>query len=405
MQVITRLNLGGPAQEAILLSGHRLDPDRYDVLLVHGHLAPGEESMADFAESEGARVRYLPSLRQPISPFHEGAAMAGLVRIARDFRPQLVHTHTAKAGFLGRLGAFVAVRPRPALVHTFHGHVLEGYFGTVKSGLYRGLERRLARASDCLIAVSRATVDDLVRLGVAPREKFRIIHLGIDLEPFARQPQARGLDLRSEVGVASDELLLTYVGRLVPIKRIDVLLRGMARAKREGAALKLAIVGDGELRPELKHLASELGITPDVSFLGYRRDLTRIAAATDVAVISSDNEGTPVSLIEAAAAARPAVATDVGGVAEVVTPATGILVPPASDEAIARAFLRLAADAGLRREMGRRAREHVLGRFAVDRLLGDIESLYGELLASSAGDGPSERGGRTGPGPESPSPE
>ena len=374
------MNLGGPAHQASLLSGRRFRPDRYETLLVHGRLAPGEESMADLAAAEGAETVYLPSLRQPVNPIHDTRALQELGSIARRFRPQLVHTHTAKAGFLGRAAALLAVHPRPVLVHTFHGHVLEGYFGPAKTRLYRGLERTLARCTDRVIGVSQMTVDDLVRLGIAPRQKFSVVRLGLDLEPFASIEQAAGADLRTELGFADDEVLLTFVGRIVPIKRLDLLLRAFARARAD-ANVHLAVVGDGETRPEFERLTTELGISEAVSFLGYRRDLPRIAAAADLAVLSSDNEGTPISLIEAGAAGRPAVATNVGGVAEVVTPESGLLVPPGEERALASAITTLAADAVLRRRMGQRAREQVVRRYSADRLISDLDSLYRELLA------------------------
>ena len=377
------MNLGGPAHQASLLSGRRLDPERYETLLVHGRTAPGEESMADRAQAEGAETVYLPSLRQPVSPLHDARALAQIRSIARRFRPHLVHTHTAKAGFLGRSAALLAFRPRPVLVHTFHGHVLEGYFGPAKTRLYRDLERALGRRTDRLIGVSRQTVDDLVRLGVGPPEKFSVIPLGLELEPYASLERDAGAELRAELGVADDQALLAFVGRIVPIKRVDLLLRSFARASEGGARAHLAIVGDGETRADFEGLAAELGVAPRVSFLGYRRDLTRIAAAADAAVLSSDNEGTPVWLIEAAAAGRPAIATDVGGTAEVLTPESGILVPPDDEIALAAAISRLAGDRELRRRMGTRAREHVLQRYSVERLLSDIDALYRELLQSA----------------------
>ena len=374
------MNLGGPAHQASYLSGRRFHPDRYETLLVHGRPAPGEESMADLAESEGAETIYLPSLRQPVNPLHDSRALAELGSIARRFRPDLVHTHTAKGGFLGRTAALLAVRPRPVLVHTFHGHVLEGYFGSAKTRLYRGLERTLARRTDRLIGVSRKTVEDLVRFGVAPREKFSVVPLGLDLGSFASLDRDAGAELRTQLGVPQDRMLLAFVGRIVPIKRVDLLLRAFARAQASRAAAHLAIVGDGETRAEFEHLAAELGVGSAVSFLGYRRDLTRIAAAADVAVLSSDNEGTPVWLIEAAAAGLPAIATDVGGTPDVVTPKSGVLVPPDNEVALAEAIDRLARDAKLRRRMGAAAQEHVLGRYTIERLLSDIDALYSDLL-------------------------
>src|SRR5215212_2073361 len=177
------MNVGGPAQHVSIVSG-RLDPARYDTLLVTGRVGPGEASADHLAAERGARVLTLPDLGPDIDPAADARALAQLVRVVRGFRPHVVHTHTAKAGFLGRLAAAVAVRPRPRIVHTYHGHVLEGYFGRPKTELYRGLERAAARVSDVLVGVSEATVDDLVRLRVAPRERFRVIPLGLELDAF-----------------------------------------------------------------------------------------------------------------------------------------------------------------------------------------------------------------------------
>ncbi len=337
--------------------------------------------MADLAEQEGAETRFVSHLGQPISPVRDPLALGQLVRIVRRFKPHVVHTHTAKAGFVGRAAA-LALQPRPAIVHTYHGHVLEGYFGPRKAALYRGLERRMARVSDCLIGVSDRTVDDLVRLGVAPRDRFRVLPLGMSLHPFADADATAGRELRRELGVDDDQVLLTFVGRLVPIKRVELLLRAVAHARREGAPVQLAVIGDGTERPALQSLARELGIGEAVHFLGYRRDLPRIAAAADLAVLSSDNEGTPVSLIEAAAAGTPAVATDVGGVAEVVAPETGILVPPGDELAFARALVDIVNEPELRQAMGERARERALRRYSIDRLLQAIAELYEELVSA-----------------------
>jgi glycosyltransferase involved in cell wall biosynthesis len=363
-----------------LLSGRRLDPARFETILVHGSLAAGERSMADLAEREGARMMTVPKLVQPPRPHLDAVAFARVASIARRFRPDIVHTHTAKAGFVGRLAALAAVRPRPAIVHTYHGHVLEGYFGPTTERAYRSIEALLARRSDCLIGVSQATVDDLVRLGVAPSTKFRVVPLGLDLEPFARVEVAERSRLRAELGIGEDEVVATFVGRVVPIKRVDLLLRAAALARRR-VPLRLLVVGDGELRPRLEAQARELGIADVVSFLGYRRDLPAIATASDVAVLTSANEGTPVSLIEAAAVGRPAVATDVGGVAEVVTPETGLLVPSNDAEAFAAALVGLASDPELRARLGAGARERALRRYSASRLVADIEGLYEELVA------------------------
>jgi glycosyltransferase involved in cell wall biosynthesis len=381
LQVIGRLNMGGPAHIAALLSGRRFDPERYETLLLHGSLAPGEESLAVLAEEEGATMRFLPELRQPVQPVRDAEALARLIGLVRRFRPHVVHTHMAKAGFLGRQAA-LAVRPRPAIVHTYHGHVLEGYFGPAKARLYLEMERALARISDCLIGVSQATVDDLVRLGVAPRERFRVLPLGLDLDRLAELPGEWRAGSRSELGIGEGETLLVFVGRVVPIKRLDLLLDALARAREADPRLRLAIVGDGEERQQLERQAAELGIAGDVHFLGYRRELRPVLAAADLAVLSSDNEGTPVSLIEAAAAGLPAVATDVGGVHEVVGEDTGILVPQGDTAALAAAIVEMAADPARRKRYGEAARRHAIDSYGAKRLLTDTDQLYLKLIAA-----------------------
>jgi len=379
LQVIGRLNMGGPAHIAALLSGRRFDPDRYETLLVHGSLAPGEESLAGLAEEEGAAMHPLPELQQPVQPLRDATALAKLIRLVRGFRPHVVHTHTAKAGFLGRQAA-LALRPRPALVHTYHGHVLEGYFGAAKSRLYLEMERALARVSDCLIGVSQATVDDLVRLGVAPPSKFRVLPLGLDLDGLAELPGELRAASRAELGIGAGEILLVFVGRIVPIKRLDLLLAALAEAREADPRLRLAVVGDGDERSPLERQAAELGIAGDVLFLGYRRELRPVFAAADLAVLSSDNEGTPVSLIEAAAAGLPAVATDVGGVREVVSEATGILTPPNDATALAKAIAEMSLDPERRERSGSAARRHAIQSYGAKRLLTDVDTLYRELL-------------------------
>jgi glycosyltransferase involved in cell wall biosynthesis len=381
LRIIGRLNMGGPAHQAALLSGRRFYPERYETLLVHGTPAPGEASLAELAEEEGAAMHYVPELRQPVHPLYDSRALLKLIRVARAFKPDVVHTHTAKAGFLGRQAA-LAVRPRPAIVHTYHGHVLEGYFGAARARLYLELERALARVSDRLIGVSQATVDDLVRLGVAPPERFRVLPLGLDLDPLAEVDVASRPASRRELGIGAEEILLVFVGRVVPIKRLDLLLPALAQARESEPRLRLAVVGDGDERPRLERQAAELGIAADVLFLGYRRELRPIFAAADIAVLSSDNEGTPVSLIEAAAAGLPAVATDAGGVGEVVSTEMGILVPRGDVAALAGVMVEMAADPQRRERCGRAAQRRALGRYGAARLLSDIDALYRELAAA-----------------------
>src|SRR3954454_8177195 len=364
MRVIARLNMGGPAHHVGFLSG-LLDPARYESLLLHGQVGAGEASLSSTADRFGVRRETVPGLRPELRPPDDLRALLALIGWVRRFRPDIVHTHTAKAGLLGRLAAGLAGRPRPVIVHTYHGHVLEGYFGPLKNAFYRTLERLVGLASDALIGVSTATVDDLVRLRIAPRGKFRVVPIGLDLDPFMAATAADGAAFRAESGAGEETVLLTWVGRLVPIKRVDVLLRAVASSIGRGAAVRLAIVGDGELREELEAQTDALGIREAVWFAGYRADMVAVAAASDIAVLASDNEGTPVSLIEAAAAATPAVSTRVGGVADVVTPATGVLVDAGDHVALGEAIARLAQDRDERSRLGTAAQGHVGARYTV----------------------------------------
>jgi glycosyltransferase involved in cell wall biosynthesis len=372
LRVIARLNIGGPAYHVSLLSG-RLDPDRYETLLVAGRPGPGEGSFERLASHYGARLELLPSLSPAIDARADMRSLRALRSIVRSFRPHIVHTHTAKAGALGRSAALSVGRPRPLIVHTYHGHVLKGYFGPAVTAGYRAVERGLGRFSDRLVGVSQATVDELVLLGVAPPERFTVVPIGLELERF--------LSLDPRPDPASQEVAALYAGRLVPIKRVDVLLRALAHALAAGARVRLTVLGDGELRPALEALALELGIGDATSFLGYRDDVLPYLAEADMAVLSSANEGTPVALIEAAAAGRPLVGTDVGGVADVIAPGTGKLVESGDDVALGAVLAELAGDRKLRLEMGSRAREHVRERYSQERLLSDMDRLYQELLA------------------------
>ncbi len=378
LRIIARLNVGGPAHHVSILSG-RLDRARFETLLVAGRLGPSEGSMEDLVEHHGARMERIEALGPDLDAVADARALRALVATMRRFRPDLVHTHTAKAGTLGRLAARIAFPRRPAIVHTYHGHVLSGYFGPRKEAAFRQVERELARISDRLIGASNATVDELVQMRIAPREHFRVIPTGLDLEPFLALDGARDPAFRAEVGATDEELLVVFVARLVPIKRVDVLLDAVAHARATGAPLRLAVVGDGELRGALEEQARRLDLTTSVTFVGFRRDLPSIVAGADMAVLSSDNEATPVALIEAAAGGRPAIATDVGGVSDVVDP--GSLAAAGDSRALGDLLARAALDRSDLRRLGLEARERVRHAYGFPRLLRDIEALYDDVLA------------------------
>lgn len=374
--------MGGPALHVAYLSAG-LAERGYETTLVAGTLARGEESMAHVAEERGVQVVVVPDLSREIAPVHDLRAARELARLIRELRPQILHTHTAKAGAVGRLAASLARDARPPIVvHTFHGHVLRGYFGPVRSRLFRLLERRLARSSTALVAVSPEVRDDLVALGVAPREKFRIIRLGIELDRRVTAGENGRAELRRMMGIPPERFVVGWVGRMTAVKRMEDVLSAFQRLGAQGIDACLCLVGDGPDRPDAERKARRLGIMRRCLFLGYQDDVAPFFAAFDAFLLPSGNEGTPVTTIEALAGGRPVVATRVGGVPDVVRDGEdGFLVEPGAADELADRLARLAADPELRRRMGEAGRARVLERYSVQRLLGDMDSFYRELLA------------------------
>jgi glycosyltransferase involved in cell wall biosynthesis len=376
--VITRLNVGGPALHTTLLT-QRLDPARYDSLLASGVVGRDEGEYLALCGGPAERVVQVPSLVREVRPAADAVALVELVRLMRRIRPHVVHTHTAKAGVLGRLAARLA--RVPVVLHTYHGHVFEGYFAPWQARVFLAMERTVARWTDCLLAVSDRVRQDLLALGVGRPEQFRVVPLGLDLARFLGSDATRGA-LRSELALHPGTPLVGIVARLVHIKAHEVFLNAAARVAREVPDTHFVVVGDGERRAELEALAGALGLGSRVHFLGWRRDLDRLYPDLDVVGLTSRNEGSPVALIEAMAAGRPVVATSVGGVPDVVDDAvTGYLVPSGDAAAVARAVVELLTDPRRGDKMGQAGRERVLPRFAVGRLLADLDGLYQDLLS------------------------
>lgn len=388
MRVIARLNMGGPARHAALLDAglRRLG---YDTLLVYGTPGAAEGSLEHLVSEHGVPGRHVPALGPRINPLGDVRAFVEVLRILRDVEPDLVHTHTAKAGALGRVAATLhnatlPRRKRCRIVHTFHGHVLDGYFSPAGNALVRWAERALGLLSDRIVAISETQRRDLVeRFRVAPARKVTIVPLGLDLERLlALQPS---LDARLALGVEHGAFVVTFVGRFVPIKNVPLLLEAFALLARGVPCARLLLAGEGPLRPAIEARAHALGLERSVTFLGWRDDLAPVYAASDVVALTSRNEGTPVSLIEAMAAARPVVATAVGGVVDLVNDGrTGRLVAPDDAASFGAALLELARDPAGRGRLGEAARENVRLRFTAGRLVGDVDRLYGALLQPRA---------------------
>jgi len=381
LRVIARLNMGGPALHVAYLT-EGLRKRGYDTTLVAGSLARGEDSMAFVADARGVEIVRIDELGREISPLRDLMATIRLAKLIRKERPQILHTHTAKAGTVGRVAARLAGSRRPPIVvHTFHGHVLRGYFGPTRTLFFRLLERWLAAGTTALIAVSPQVRDDLVALGVARRERFVVIRLGIELDERVAPEQDGRADSRRYLGIPGDRFAVGWIGRMTAVKRTDDVLIAFKSLRDSGVDAVLCMIGDGPDRLQLEQRAHELGVARDTLFLGYQEDVAPFYAAFDALVLPSGNEGTPVTVIEALAAERPVVATRVGGVPDVVRDGEdGFLVEAGATDDLAERLGRLARDPVLRARMGKKGRERVLPRYAVDRLVDDVDELYRSLL-------------------------
>lgn len=378
-RVIARLNVGGPAQHVALLT-HRLGPPEFASLLISGRVPVTEGDMAYYAESLGVQPIYVEAMSRELSPLADLKALWSLYRLFRRERPDVVHTHTAKAGFVGRAAAWLA--GVPVIVHTFHGHVLRGYFGSLKTNVFRLLERTCAALSTCVLTVSELNRRELLELGVTRPDKMRVVELGLDLQRFADAPRFGGA-IRDGLGLSPETPLIGFCGRLVPIKQPDLFLTAAHLVRRERPDAQFVILGDGELREAMEAKTAELGETAGIHFLGWQQDTPPLLADLSLLVLTSANEGTPVAAIEAGAAGVPTVSTAVGGVPDVVRDGeTGWLVPDGDPEAVAEAILAALADPEETERRGRTAQAEFLTRFSVDRLAADTAALYRELLAA-----------------------
>ena len=410
LRIIARLNVGGPARHVVWLT-EGLKADGFDTLLVAGVVPPGEDDMSYVAAAAGVKPFTLPEMSREIS-VKDVLTIWKLFRLMRRERPDIVHTHTAKAGFVGRAAGLMYRRltqgaaRRCRFVHTYHGHVFHSYYGKFKTRLFLGIERFLARfATDRIVVISeqqRREITEVFRVG--RREQFAVIPLGIDLSAYASWRDRRSR-LRAELKLKDDDVLIGIVGRLTEIKNHRLFLAAAAWLKKIIASkVRFVIIGDGKLRRDLAEQAKSLGLDSEVSFLGRRNDPEDFYPALDIIALTSLNEGTPLTLIEAMANARPAVATSVGGVTDLLgapvpqsDPAAGyqlcrrgVSVASGDAEGFARGLARLIEDPRLRDDLGRTGLEFVSRSYAKERLLTDIAELYRDLMQVESVSRPAE---------------
>lgn len=388
LRIINRLNLGGPTFNAALLTRH-LAPE-FETLLVAGVKQDSEESSEYIVRDLGLSFLQLPEMQREINFSRDRAAYRRIRAIIREFRPDIVHTHAAKAGALGRLAAIH--EGVPAIVHTFHGHVFHSYFNPIKTRVFLGIERYLARRSSAIIAISERQRDELVHhYRVCAPEKARVIPLGFDLSRFREDQATKRAEFRKQHRLDSQTLAIGIIGRLAPVKNHRMFLQAASRIVHQAAQpVRFFLIGDGETREALRTLCHELGLShtylePDasstVTFAGWDREVDRSLAGLDIVCLTSFNEGTPVSLIEAQAAGKPIVSTAVGGIENVVIPdETAMLVPSNDTDAFTKALLELIRNDEKRHKMTEKGWEHVRERFHYTRLVRDMGVLYRTLL-------------------------
>lgn len=382
LHIITRMIKGG-AQDDTLLTVTMLNKDRYETHLVTGPSLGPEGEIESKARSMGVDVTVIPELVREISPIKDIIALYKLYRFIRKQRYDIVHTHSSKAGILGRIAAKLA--GVKMIVHTPHGHIFYGYYGKLLTQLFIWIERFAAMLTDRITVLTHIEIKERCDFAVGRRSQFVIIHSGVDLKPFLNVNIDR-LEKRKEFGLSGGDKVCISVGRLVPVKGHSYLISAMPKVLGTVPSAKLLLVGDGELRNELEEQTKREGVSKSVIFTGLRDDIPELLAMSDLFVLSSINEGMGKVLVEAMAVGLPVVATKVGGVpAVVVDGETGIIVPPKDPDAMARAIIRLLTDPDTSIKMGKAGRKRVYPDFSVETMIEKIENLYENLIQEKYG--------------------
>lgn len=395
VRIIARLNVGGPARHVVWLTSKLHEPE-FESTLIAGTVPPGEEDMSYFAVENGVEPIYLAELSRELSP-KDLISVVKIFRELRRLRPDIVHTHTAKAGAVGRTAAFLykyltfgtlVGRPRKVRkVHTFHGHVFHSYYGSFKTRIFILIEKLLAKTTDRIIVISEQQLDEIAgKFKIGRREQFVVIPLGIESIEMNVESKT---SLREEFSIPEDRLIAGFIGRLTEIKNLDLLLETASLCQKDAVPVHFAIVGDGHLRESLERRAAELNLT-DLSFAGNRKDIAPILSELDIFVLTSKNEGTPLSMIEAMAASVPVVSTAVGGVVDLAgrierhedgfeIAERAVLVSTFDPADLQKGLLYLLKNEKVRETLGLRTAQFVDERYSVTRLVSDVAQLYRDV--------------------------
>ncbi len=374
MRIIARMNVGGPAVQVSGLM-RNMNSSEFDHRLYTGFCADDEADYLNTVAKDVYAVR-IEGFGRRVSFGGDLRAFYTLVKEIRNFKPHVIHTHTAKAGFLGRIASILSFHPS-IRIHTFHGHLLNGYFGPLKRSLVVLAERILARLTHQILAVGEKVRQDLLLAGIGKPEKFGLMPPGLEI---GKLPNKK--DAISFFGFSEQTLQCAFIGRVTQIKRPDRFLDVVSESKKRGLAIEFFIAGDGELLQNCRERITREDLP--VKVLGWQNDMEQVLSASDIVILTSDNEGTPLSLIQAGMAELPVVTTRVGSVPEVVLDGITGIVTSLNVQQIADALEKLATSAELRVQMGNSARKFTLANFGVKRLVNDHEVLYKKLIANRA---------------------
>ena len=370
LRIIARMNVGGPAvQVSGLLRG--FDPEIFEQKLLTGYCAADE---ADYLEKVAVDVKTIriDGLGRSIKPRADLTALFAIIKEIRRFKPDVIHTHTAKAGVVGRLASILSGQ-RSIRVHTFHGHLLHGYFGARKTKLVILIEKFLALFTPQLLAVGKKVQDDLIAAGIGNSKKFAVMPPGLQLAHVPSKTEAR-----QELGLDQNEIYCAFIGRITQIKRPDRFLDVVSKVRSSGTKVHFVVAGAGELLQECQDRVAAENLP--VTFLGWREDIEVVLAAADFVILTSDNEGTPLCLIQAGMVGIPVIATNVGSTNEIVVDGkTGLLTDLSVDQ-LANAVTKVATDNDLQAQMGAAGKEYTMARYGVARLVKDHQDLYLRLL-------------------------
>lgn len=388
LRIINRLNLGGPTFNAAYLTKY-LEPE-FETVLLSGMKDETEASSEFILDNLGIRPIYIPEMKREIDPFNDITAFKALKKVIKEFKPDIVHTHAAKAGTVGRLAAHSC--KVPVVLHTFHGHVFHSYFSPLKTKLFIQIERHLAKKSNAIIAISEKQKQELSETyKICSADKIRIVPLGFDLTRFKESKEEKRKNFRAKYNIDEDEIVISIIGRLVPIKNHFLFLEGIKHLiSNSPKKIRAFIVGDGESRMLIEEKVSGLGLTmcdalksnhkANITFTSWIKEIDVVNAGSDIIALTSNNEGTPVSLIEAQASCKPIISTRVGGIENITTPETAILVSAGDIVAFSENLVKLVNDDLYRNLIGSKGWELVGEKYHYTRLVSDMQNLYNELL-------------------------